>query len=172
MIRMFFSLLIILLTVGGVVMAMEIESPAFKNGDFIPKKYTCEGEDISPPLRWSRAPTEARSFVLINDDPDAPMGIWIHWLLYDIPSGVMSLEENVAKTASLENGAKQGNTSFGRVGYGGPCPPPGKPHRYFFKLYALDSVLGLEAGLRKVELLEAMKGHILAEAECVGLYKR
>ena len=153
-------------------MALEIESSAFKAGEFIPKKYSCQGEDVSPPLNWSGAPEGTRSFLLIRDDPDAPMGTWVHWLVYDIPVGTTSLPENVSKAPTLENGAKQGNTSFGRVGYGGPCPPPSKPHRYFFKLYALDSTLGLRPGIKKEELLKAMEGHILAETQLMGLYKR
>lgn len=163
---------IILLIVGGVAMALEIESAAFKNNEFIPRKYSCQGEDTSPALSWSGAPADTEAFVLINDDPDAPMGTWVHWLVYDIPAKATSLSDNIPKTPSLGNGAKQGNTSFGRVGYGGPCPPPGKPHRYFFKLYALDTVLGLRPGLNKQELLKAMDGHILEEAQLIGLYKR
>ncbi|MEW6008661.1 MAG: YbhB/YbcL family Raf kinase inhibitor-like protein [Candidatus Omnitrophota bacterium] len=170
--RILFLISILLITGGGVAMALELNSPAFKNNEFIPKIYTCEGADNSPKLSWSGAPDGTKSFVLINDDPDAPMGTWVHWLVYDIPSSVTSLDENVPKSTFLENGAKQGNTSFGSVGYGGPCPPPGKAHRYFFKLYALDTLLNLKPGVNKSQLIKAMEGHVLAEAQLVGLYKR
>ncbi|MFH1492641.1 MAG: YbhB/YbcL family Raf kinase inhibitor-like protein [Candidatus Omnitrophota bacterium] len=169
--KILLNLGIIFLILGGAAMALEIESPAFKAGEFIPKKYTCEADDISPPLFWKDAPEGTKSFILINDDPDAPGGDWVHWLVYNIPVQVNRLEENMQKMHFMAN-AMQGLTSFGSVGYGGPCPPPGKPHRYFFKLYALDTVLGLKPGANKKSLLKAMQGHILAEAELVGLYKR
>ncbi len=170
--KILLNLVIILLSSGGMIMALEIESPAFKNNEFIPKKYTCQGQDISLPLSWKGAPEGTKSFALINDDPDAPMGTWVHWLVYDIPAETSSLSEGIPSTPSLDDGSKQGYTNFARVGYGGPCPPPGEPHRYFFRLYALDAVLGLAEALRKSELLKSIEGHILAEAELIGLYKR
>ena len=138
-------------------MALELKSQAFKNGEFIPAKYTCEGADVSPPLEWSGSPQGAKSFVLISDDPDAPMGTWVHWVLYDIPAEKAGLPEGVKKDKVLSDGSKQGVTDFGRAGYGGPCPPPGTPHRYFFKLYALDAKLDAKPGLSKKELLKAIK---------------
>lgn len=152
-------------------MAFELTSSAFSNNGMIPSQYTCDGKDISPPLRWNNPPAKTKSFALINDDPDAPMGTWVHWVIWNIPASAIELKENVEKIGELAGGAKQGMTDFGRVGYGGPCPPSGT-HRYFFKLYALDSLLNLAAGARKEELLKAMKGHILAEAQLIGLYKR
>ncbi|OIO37874.1 MAG: phosphatidylethanolamine-binding protein [Candidatus Omnitrophica bacterium CG1_02_49_10] len=153
-------------------MALEISSNSFQNNEYIPKRYTGEGEDTSPHLSWNDVPEGTKSFAMINDDPDAPMGTWIHWIMYDIPAAVDRLDEAISKDAILADGSKQGITSFGRVGYGGPMPPPGKPHRYFFKLYALDINLNLKEGATKKELLKAMEGHILAEAQLVGLYKR
>ncbi len=157
---------------GGVAMAFEVKSPAFKGNGMIPKKYTCDGEDLSPPLEWTGAPEETGSFALISDDPDAPAGTWVHWVLYDLPPDTKGLSEGVPKKDSLSNGAKQGLTDFRRVGYGGPCPPPGGPHRYYFKLYALDTLLKLPPNISKSDLLEAMKGHILDEAILIGRYQR
>lgn len=152
-------------------MIMKIESAAFTEGEMIPSKYTCDGEDVSPPLVWSIIPDGTKSFVLIADDPDAPMGTWVHWVLYDLPGDATSLPENLPSSKELKNGAKQGTSDFGNIGYGGPCPPGGT-HRYFFKLYALDSKLNLEPGLTKAQLLKAMDGHILAQGELMGKYKR
>jgi Raf kinase inhibitor-like YbhB/YbcL family protein len=144
---------------------MKITSTAFENGDPIPGEYTCDGADVSPPLAFSEVPPEARSLALIMDDPDAPSGLWVHWLVWNIPS----------QTAVIARGQKipwtQGSTSWKRQLYGGPCPPSGT-HRYFFKLYALDSMLNLPAGKTKHEIEKAMKGHILAKGELVGTYKR
>lgn len=153
-------------------MALEIKSSAFENGGSIPAKYTCKGEDISPPLAFSGVPTGAKSIALICDDPDAPMGTWVHWVIYNIPPDAAGLEEAMSKENRLPNGALQGMTDFRRIGYGGPCPPPGGPHRYYFKLYALDAVLGLKPGATKKALLGAMEGHIIAEAELMGKFKR
>lgn len=154
-------------------MALELKSSAFGPDQMIPRKYTCEGEDVSPALLWEGAPAGTKSFALICDDPDAPMGTWVHWVLYDLPADAKGLEEGVAKSEKLQSGAKQGKTNFGSVGYGGPCPPPGHgTHHYHFKLYALDAALDLQPGAAKNKLLQAMKGHILAETELVGLYKR
>ena len=153
-------------------MALEIRSSAFKDGETIPARYTCKGEDISPPLAFSGIPGGTKSLALISDDPDAPMGTWVHWVIYNMPGDLAGLRENCPKAAKLPNGALQGMTDFKRVGYGGPCPPPGKPHRYYFKLYALDIMLELTQGVTKDELLFAMKGHVLAEAELVGKFGR
>ena len=157
---------------GGSVMALELESPAFKNGEFIPAKYTCEGENISPPLEWKGAPDGTKSFALISDDPDAPVGTWVHWVLYDIPVSTKNLPEGVKKDNILTDGSRHGMTDFGRVGYGGPCPPPGPVHRYFFKLYALSGKLDLKPGLSKKTLLNAIKNHVIEETELAGKYKR
>jgi Raf kinase inhibitor-like YbhB/YbcL family protein len=159
-------------TTGGAAMALEIKSPAFEDGGSIPEDYTCKGRDVSPPLTISGVPKGAASLALICDDPDAPMGAWVHWVIYNMPAGTEGLEEDVPKVDKLPNGALQGMTDFRRVGYGGPCPPPGGPHRYYFKLYALDSMLGLKSGATKKALLEAMKGHIIAEAQLMGKFKR
>ena len=159
---------------GGVAMAMEIKSPAFTDNAEVPRKYTCQGEDISPPLSWSGAPTGTKSFCLINDDPDAPAGTWLHWTVFNMPADKKELSEAEGTPAKkqLPDNSKQGMTDFGRVGYGGPCPPPGKYHRYFFKLYALDTVLDLPAGAAKEEIEQAMAGHILAQAQIIGRYRR
>jgi len=157
---------------GGEAMAFRIESPAFGPHEKIPQKYTCDADDVSPPLRWSDVPEGTKSFALISDDPDAPGGTWVHWVIYNIPADAEGLPEGVAKMEALPNGAKQGVTDFRRVGYGGPCPPPGKPHRYFFKLYALNRVLALPSKTTKADLLISMNDSILAQAELVGTYQR
>ncbi|OGW74667.1 MAG: phosphatidylethanolamine-binding protein [Omnitrophica bacterium RBG_13_46_9] len=153
-------------------MALELKSPAFKNGEFIPARYAGTGEDLSPPLEWSDVPEGTKSFALISDDPDAPVGTWVHWVLYDIPADKKNLPEGIRKDKILADGAKQGMTDFRRIGYGGPYPPPGPAHRYYFKLYALDTKLNLEPGLSKEELERAMQGHIVGKAELVGKFKR
>ncbi|HVO67646.1 MAG TPA: YbhB/YbcL family Raf kinase inhibitor-like protein [Syntrophales bacterium] len=153
------------------VKKMEIKSTAFKQGARIPSKFTCDGMDVSPPLEWGNIPSGTKNFALICDDPDAPVGTWVHWVVYDIPVNTTSLPEKVPPLKELTNGAKQGMNDFRAIGYGGPCPPSGE-HRYFFKLYALDGPTGLKTGASKAQLLEAMKGHILGEAELVGKYKR
>jgi len=168
-----------LVTAGGAdkpnppkVMNLQITSTAFSEGQPIPAKYSCEGSDISPPLKWTNAPANTKSFALIADDPDAPVGTWVHWVLYDLPPNTTELPEAVAKTQVTSSGAKQGLNSWPRLGYGGPCPPPGKPHRYFFKLYALDTMLDLKPGATKKDVEAAMKGHILAEGQLMGTYRR
>lgn len=153
-------------------MALAIMSRAFKNGDVIPTRYTCDGEDISPALVWSDAPPGTKSFALICDDPDAPMGTWTHWVIYGISADKADLREAFPKTDTAEGGIRQGLNSGRKVGYNGPCPPPGKPHRYFFKIYALDAELGLQARAGKGDLLKAMEGHILAQADTHGVYQR
>ncbi len=153
-------------------MSFHVTTSAFPSQGTIPKKFTCDGPDVSPPLAWSGAPQGTQSFALIVDDPDAPVGTWVHWVLYDLPANTKELAEGVPKQEQLSNGARQGRNDFRKIGYGGPCPPPGKPHRYFFKLYALDKKLDLSAGASKAETESTMKGHILAQAELMGRYGR
>ena len=153
-------------------MTLELKSPAFSQGGDIPKKFTCDGPDLSAALSWNEPPAGTESFALIVDDPDAPVGTWVHWVLYELPPGARSLPDAVPKTNELEGGARQGRNDFGRIGYGGPCPPPGPPHRYFFKLYALSAKLGLKPGATKADVEKAMKGKILAQGELMGRYQR
>lgn len=153
------------------MMSIQISCPAFAHTEMIPDRYTCKGDDISPPLEWQGAPEESRSFALIFDDPDAPMSTWVHWVVYDLPAERDSLPEDVPEVNPISGGGIQGTNSWGRLGYGGPCPPSGT-HRYFFRLYALDTVLGLKAGTTKAQLLKAMEGHILDECELMGRYAR
>lgn len=150
---------------------MELKSSAFEAGGVIPAKYTCEGPDVSPPLSWSDVPTGTKTLALIMDDPDAPMGTWVHWVAWNIPATARSLDEDIPKGDTLANGMKQGTTDFRRIGYGGPCPPSGT-HRYFFKLYALDTTLNLPNSTTKKDLERAMQGHILKQAELMGAYRR
>ena len=159
------------MTVGGKNMGIKIKSPAFVPGGKIPWKYTCDGMDISPPLIWTSGPEGTKTFALICDDPDAPMGTWVHWILFNLSADIIELRENVLPEKELESGAKQGMNDFRKIGYGGPCPPGGT-HRYFFKLYALDTEINLEAGATKSELLKAMEDHILAEGQLIGRYER
>jgi Raf kinase inhibitor-like YbhB/YbcL family protein len=153
-------------------MTFALSSTAFQEGKSIPKLYTGDGKDISPPLQWTDPPATVKSFALIADDPDAPRGTWVHWVLFNLPPDTHSLAEAVPQKEILANGAKQGTTDFGSVGYGGPAPPKGKPHRYYFKLYALDDLLTLPAGATKADVEAAMKGLILAEAQFMGTYQR
>ncbi len=156
---------------GGERMSIIITSSAFEDNGLIPAQYTCDGADISPPLQWEGVPEGTGSIALICDDPDAPMGTWVHWVIFDLPAETRELGENVPTDGTLPNGAKQGITDFGRTGYGGPCPPGGT-HRYFFKIYALDTEIDLTPGATKSDLLEAMEGHILGQGQLVGKYKR
>ena len=156
---------------GAKKMEIKVTSSAFKEGGMIPAKYTCDGADISPPLQWDSVPEGTMSIALINDDPDAPMGTWVHWVLFNLPAATTSLAENVPPDKTLTNGARQGMNDFHKIGYGGPCPPGGT-HRYYFNIYALDTQLDLQAGATKKELLRAMQGHILAEGQLMGKYKR
>ena len=158
----------------GAKMDFVLSTPAFSNGAAIPVKHTCDGTDRSPELHWTQPPAGTKSLALIVDDPDAPVGDWVHWVLYDVPASVRSLQEEMATSGRLESpaGARQGRNDFGKLGWGGPCPPPGKPHRYFFRLYALDRVLDLEPGATKAGVERSMKGHVLAEAELYGTYAR
>jgi Raf kinase inhibitor-like YbhB/YbcL family protein len=167
------SIPVIILTVaitltitGGRAMALELKSSVFAEGKPIPSKYTCDGGDVSPPLAWSGAPQGTKSFALIADDPDAPMGTWVHWVTWNIPATATAFPEG-----NVASGTKQGITDFKRPGYGGPCPPSGT-HRYFFKLYALDTALELPATANKGQLETAMKGHIVAQAQLMGTYAR
>ena len=150
---------------------MILDSPAFTAGGAIPAKYTCDGEDLSPPLRWSDVPANARSLALLADDPDAPRGTWVHWVVWNIPTDKQVLGEGFPARDTSSNRIQQGMTDFQRPGYGGPCPPSGT-HRYFFKLYALDTVLHLPAQTTKRELEKAMTGHIVDQAELMGTYQR
>ena len=155
-------------------MALILTSGAFAAGGAIPAKYTCDGSDVSPALVWSAAPAGTVAFALIADDPDAPAGTWVHWVLFNLPGNLTALPEDVAKTDQLAalGGALQGRNDFRRIGYGGPCPPAGRPHRYFFKLYALDAALPLKAGATKQDVERAMRGHVLGEASLMGSYAR
>ncbi len=151
-------------------MVLAIWSTAFGNGDLIPVTYTADGEDISPPIEWE-CEFEAGSFALICEDPDAPVGTWVHWVVYNIPGGVRSLEEGLPAEDEIEGGILQGRNSWGATGYGGPAPPSGK-HRYFFTLFALESPLDLPAGATADELREAMEGLVIQDAEMMGEYTR
>jgi len=155
-------------------MAFTLTSSAFSDGAAVPVKHTCDGADASPPLAWSGAPAQTAGFALIVDDPDAPAGTWVHWVLYSLPPAVTALPENVAKTDRPKElgGGVQGRNDFHRAGYGGPCPPPGRAHRYFFKLYALDASLQLGPGATKQDVERAMQGHVLGEAQLMGTYAR
>ena len=153
-------------------MTVQVTSSAFTDGAAVPEKYTADGQDVSPPLAWSGVPEGAKSIALICDDPDAPGRTWVHWVLYGLPATATGLPEGVPTTPTTPQGAKQGTNSWPRMGYGGPSPPPGKPHRYVFKVYALDSVPDLAPGAKKEALLRAMEGHILAEGHLTGTYGR
>jgi Raf kinase inhibitor-like YbhB/YbcL family protein len=151
---------------------MQLTSTAFTEGKPIPAKYTCDGTNVSPPLKWTGTPAQAKSLVLIVDDPDAPVGTWVHWVLYDLPATVGELPEDVAKSESIAQGGRQGVNDFKSLGYGGPCPPGGRSHRYFFRLYALDTVLDLKPGATRKEVDRAMQHHVLAEGQLMGTYQR
>lgn len=153
-------------------MSIELTSTAFQPGTTIPKQYTGDGADRSPPIRWSEPPSGTKSIALICDDPDAPRGTWVHWVLFNLSPQTRELEEGVPTTATLPYGVKQGKNDFGNIGYGGPAPPKGKLHRYFFKLYALVVAMDLAPGATKAQLEAAMRGHILAEGQVMGTYKR
>ena len=146
-------------------------SDSFKDGEDIPSKFTCDGINISPSLRWAHPPKDTKSFALIHDDPDAPAGDWVHWIIYNIPPAAREIREDASGKKHLPHGALEGLNDWKRIGYGGPCPPSGT-HRYFFKLYALDMSLNAKEGIDEKDLLVAMEGHILGLAELVGKYKR
>ncbi len=156
----------------GHVIKIQLTSAAFADGQPIPVKYTADALDISPPFVWVNAPGGTKSFALIVDDPDAPAGDWTHWVIYDLPPTVTRLDEDTLKVQQLGNGAKQGLNDFKKTGYNGPGPPPGKAHRYYFKLYALDTMTGFAPGVTKSNLLKAMDGHVLGEGRLMGTYQR
>ncbi len=157
---------------GRPVAEFVLTSSAFQDGERIPDRYTCKGEDLSPPLSWRGAPAGTKSFALIVEDPDAPGGTFVHWVIYNLPAALTELSEGVPASEQLEDGALQGINDFRTIGYRGPCPPPGKPHRYFFILRALDRELELKAGATKAELEKEIEGHVLAEAKLIGTYSR
>ena len=157
---------------GEASMALTLTSTAFKGGAEIPQRHTCEGADRSPALQWTGAPPGTKSFALIADDPDAPVGTWVHWVVYDLPGDATELAEGLPTSDTLPGGGTQGRNDFRKIGYGGPCPPPGKPHRYFFKLYALDAPTKLKPRATKTDVLKAIEGHVLAQAELMGTYRR
>jgi hypothetical protein len=153
-------------------MRITLTSPAFQEGQTIPKKYTGDGDDLSPPLQWSGVPPGTRSLALVCDDPDAPAGTWVHWVLYGLPAATTRLPEGVPAAEHVAGGAKQGLNDFRQVGYGGPAPPPGKAHRYYFRIYALDTELPLRPRATRPELRHALEGHVLAEGQLMGTYQR
>ncbi|MCF7871382.1 MAG: YbhB/YbcL family Raf kinase inhibitor-like protein [Candidatus Omnitrophica bacterium] len=152
--------------------ALNLKSSVFENGGYIPGRYSCEGKNYSPPLAWDDLPRGVKSFVLIVDDPDAPAGIWVHWVVYNIPASLEKLEENIDKKKIDSLGAEQGKNDFGQIGYNGPCPPAGPAHKYSFKLYALDREVQAGPAATKSELIERMQGHIIAETKLSGFYQR
>lgn len=154
------------------IMEISVSSKAFKEGDSIPEKFTCDMEDVSPQLSWGKAPDGIKSWAMIMDDPDAPTGTFVHWVIFNIPPENLGLDENVPRKEILPDGSLQGKNDFRRIGYGGPCPPSGKPHKYRFKIYALDTKLGLSSGINKAQLLSAMEGHVIAQGELTGKYGR
>ncbi len=153
-------------------MELTVSSTVFREGETIPAKYTCQGEDISPSITWGEPPDGTRSLAIIVDDPDAPGGVFTHWIIFNLPADTRQLPAAVPTQPQLDSGARQGKTDFGRVGYGGPCPPPGKPHRYQFTVYALDRTLDLAAGASRSQVLEAMQGNILSRGRLTGIYER
>jgi len=177
-----FLLLLPLLATGGVTYSqtggksrvmktLTVQSASFKSNDMIPPEYTCDGTNISPHIKWSGAPEGTKSFALLCDDPDAPVGDWVHWIAYNIPSNVSELPEHFLVKGGQLPGVKGGTNDFGRLEYGGPCPPSGV-HRYFFKIFALDAPLSISEGAKKADLLKSMEGHILARGELIGKYTR
>lgn len=152
-------------------MTIQVSSPAFQQAGIIPRQYTGDGQNISPPLHWEPVPEGTQSIALICDDPDAPGGMWVHWVMWNILPGANDLAENVPPHPELPDGSRQGITDFRRPGYGGPCPPSGT-HRYYFKIYALGTMLDLPGNAGKAGLLKAMRGHILAEGQLMGKYSR
>jgi len=147
---------------------MQVSTKSFSAGGEVPKRYTCDGADVSPQLAWGEPPAGARSLALMVDDPDAPRGTFTHWVVYDLPPQTRELPEDVRKAEQLPGGGSQGRNDFGKIGYNGPCPPPGKPHRYFFRVFALDNTLGLKAGASRKEVESAMQGHVLAQGEVMS----
>ena len=156
---------------GRKTMEISVKCPVFKDGEMIPSRYTCDGVNVSPPITWSDPPESTKSLALICDDPDAPMGTWVHWVVYNIAPNQAGFGENVPTGSRTPDGAVQGVTDFGTEGYGGPCPPSGT-HRYYFKVYALDMELSINGQATKKQVVDAMKGHILAQGQIMGRYKR
>jgi Raf kinase inhibitor-like YbhB/YbcL family protein len=152
-------------------MKLEMKSEVFQYNGMIPSRYTCDGANVSPPLTWSSVPAETESISLICEDPDAPVGNWVHWVLFNLPPDTRSLEEGVQPYSTHSNGSTHGVNDYGRLGYGGPCPPGGT-HRYFFRIFALDQTLLLQPGATKIDVVNAMRGHILAKGELMGKYRR
>ncbi len=163
---------LVIALVAHAVFALDIQSSVVDNKGYIPDRYTCDAQDFSPPLEFSDVPENTISFVLICDDPDAPFKIWVHWVVFNIPAETEGFSEGILKQELDQLSVIQGINDFGKVGYQGPCPPPGKAHRYSFKLYALDTMLSLKEGVSKKDVIEAMQGHIIAEAKLVGIYQR
>lgn len=155
----------------GGKMEISLTSSAFRQGELIPEEYTCDGRNISPPLQWSHVPEGAKSLAMIVDDPDAPRGLFTHWIIYNIPPDELEFTENVEKDKTLPNGARQGVNDAGKIGYTGPCPPSGT-HRYFFRIYALDSTLDLEPGVNRKQFDDALRGKTIAQGELMGTYKK
>jgi len=153
------------------IMELKLTSAAFKEGEAIPRQYTCDGVNVSPPLEWGRAPKNAKTIAIITDDPDAPGGTWVHWVLFNLPAENIGLVENLPVTENLKAGGFQGKNDFDKIGYGGPCPPSGT-HRYIFKIYAVDAELPLKAGATKADVEKAMQGHIVAQGQLMGSYSR
>ena len=149
-------------------MTLQITSTAFRNGETIPKPHTGDRKNVSPPLQWSEPPAGTNCFALICEDPDAPRGTWTHWVVFNLPADSRGFDEG----ARVSGGAIEGKNDFGKTGYGGPAPPPGKPHRYYFRIYALDTVLNLKEGATKQQVDAAMKGHVLGKGELMGKYSR
>jgi Raf kinase inhibitor-like YbhB/YbcL family protein len=151
---------------------LRLSTPSFQPGTPIPPQYSCKGADISPALQWSNAPAQTAAFALVMDDPDAPAGTWVHWTMWNIPPGTHEVPENLSKEQQLPDGTRQGRNDFHKTGYNGPCPPAGKAHRYYLRLYALDTRLDLPAGASRADLDAAMKSHILQQAEYMGTFRR
>lgn len=152
--------------------SLELNSSAFAQDGSIPAVYTCTASDKSPPLSWSKVPATAKTVAIVVEDPDAPVGNWVHWVIYDLPAHVTNLPEGFERTPTLPDGTKQGTNGLGRIGYNGPCPPPGRPHHYHFRLFALDSALGLKPGATAAELKASAQRHIVGTGELVGVFGR
>jgi Raf kinase inhibitor-like YbhB/YbcL family protein len=163
---------LVILVAASQAMAFDLTSPAFATGAEIPVQYTCDGPNVSPPLRWADPPARTGVYVLIADDPDAPGGTWVHWVLYGMPPSARGIPESVPPRDEVAGIGRQGLNDFKRVGYGGPCPPRGPAHRYFFKLYAVDREVALSPGKTKAEVLDSIQGHVLGQAELMGRYQR
>jgi Raf kinase inhibitor-like YbhB/YbcL family protein len=157
---------------GGGTVSLEMKSADFTAGGNIPRQFICDGADMSPVLEWGAPPAGTQSLALIADDPDAPVGTWVHWVIFDMPANLRGLPQNFPKREQAGDGSRQGRNDFGKIGYGGPCPPAGQVHRYFFKLYALDAKLNLKPGATKKEVEQTMQGHVLARGEYMGRYSR